>query len=204
VEPAAVAALAGSAVIVAGAALTLAAGGQRASLFALGLALLAVPLAVVSPLDALASAFWVIAVLTAWVLLLGGTQRPEAVEGWARVALPLGGWPEAGFVLLSAALTFAAVSPPLGPVRAATAAGAMAAIAAAALLLFVPGVRRATSGAILSVLAAPLAVATAGVVLDQAFVVALGLAVLGVAAANRALLAAGSGDPSGRPNPDAP
>jgi hypothetical protein len=176
VEPAAVASLAGSAAIVVGAAL---------------------PLAVTSPLDALTSAFWVVAVLTAWVLLLGAARVAPA----GPPALPLGGLAEAGYVLLGAALAFAAVSSPLGSVRGGVAAAATAAILSAAVLLVVPGARRATAGSILSLLAAPLVVSAAGVALEQAFVVAVGLGVLGIAAAGRAF--AGATEPAGRPGPGA-
>jgi hypothetical protein len=189
VEPAAIASLAGAAGVVVGAALAVATAGTRAPLLGLGLAMLAAPLALVPTLGSLASAFWVVAALLAAFLLLGGPPRtmPSAAP------VPLGGWPETAFVVLGAAMTFAAGQASGGPGDAAALAAASACgLAAGVLLLFATGVRRTAAGAILALVAVPLGAAGLGVIVESSFAAALAVSLVVIAGAARALGPAGT------------
>jgi hypothetical protein len=190
VEPAAIASLAGAAGVVLGATLAVATAGPRAPVLGLGLALLAAPLALVPTLGSLASAFWVVAALLAAFLLLGGP--PESKPTAAPV--PLGGWPEAAFVVLGAAMTFAAGQASGDPGDAAALAAASACgLAAGILLLFATGVRRTAAGAILALVAVPLAATGLGVIVESSFAAALAVSLVVIAGAARAL------EPTGTP-----
>ena len=197
-EPAAIASLAGAAGVVIGAALAVATAGARAPVLALGLAMLAAPLALAPSLGALASAFWLVAALLAAFLLLGGPPRSMP----AAAPVPLGGWPEAAFVVLGAAMTYAAVQTGADPADPAVLAAASACgLAAGVLLLFATGVRRTAAGAILAFVAVPLAAAGLGVTIEPSFAAALAVTLVVIAAAARAVGPAGTpagAEPSAR------
>ena len=187
-DPAAIASLAGASGVVIGAALSVAIAGARAPVLALGLVMLAAPLALAPSLGALASAFWLVAALLAAFLLLD--RPPRSVPAAAPV--PLGGWPEAAFVVLGAAMTFAAGQAGADPGEAAALAAASACgLAAGVLLLFASGVRRTAAGAMLAFVAVPLAAAGLGVAVGSSVAAALALTLVVIAGAARALGPAG-------------
>jgi len=188
VEPAAIASLAGAAGVVLGAALAVGTPGSRAPVLALGLAMLSAPLALAPSLGAFGSAFWLVAALLAAFLLLGGPPHwvPDAVPA------PLGGWPEAAFVVLGAAMTFAAGQAGADAGDAALLAAASAcALAAVVLLLFAVGARRTAAGAMLAIVAVPLATAGLGVIVEASLAAALAVTLVAIAGAARALEPAG-------------
>ena len=183
-EPAAIASLAGAAGVVLGAALAVGTPGSRAPVLALGLVMLSAPLALAPSLGAFASAFWLVAALLAAFLLLSGPP------GWVPDATPapLGGWPEAAFVVLGAAMTFAAGQSGADAGDAALLAAASACgLASVVLLLFAVGARRTAAGAMLAIVAVPLATAGLGVVVEASLASAFAVTLVAIAGAARAL-----------------
>ncbi len=170
------------------AAATLATRAPRIAILGMAAALVVSPLAL-SPLpQALPLAFWLVASLLGAFLLIRSIADPTE-----RLApLPLGGWPEAAFVMAMLVLGWAA-SPVAGAGRGAStalAAGLAACTAALPLVGFARDPVRTGIGTILLLEGAGLVAAGLGGTPGGAQIMALALAVLAAAAAAREVLAA--------------
>jgi hypothetical protein len=168
--------------------LTLAARGPRSAILGMAAALVVSPLALAPFPQALPLTFWLVASLLAAFLLLRSIGDPAE-----RLApLPLGGWPEAAFVIAVLVLGWAA-SPVAGAGRGAStalAAGLAACAAALPLVGFARDPVRTGIGTILLLEGAGLVAAGLGGTPGGAQIMALALAVLAAAAAAREVIAA--------------
>ncbi len=158
----------------------------QVAVLAMGAALVLSPLAL-SPLPAvLPLAFWLVtALLATYLLVLAEREGPALLP-----PLPLGGWAEAAFVLVGLALGWAA-APIAGPGRGpatALAAGVAVAFAAVPLAAFSRDTLRTAIGTVLFLDACGLVAASLTGTPGQLEVVALGLAIVGAAAASREVL----------------
>ena len=158
----------------------------RVAVLGMGAALVLSPLAL-SPLPpVLALAFWLVtALLATYLLLLAEREGPALLP-----PLPLGGWAEAAFVLVGLALGWV-VAPVAGPGRGpatALAAGVAVAFAAVPLAAFSRDTLRTAIGTVLVLDACGLVAAALAGTPGQLEVVALGLAIVGAAAASREVL----------------
>ena len=158
----------------------------QVAVLAMGAALVLSPLAL-SPLPpVLPLAFWLVtALLATYLLVLAEREGPALLP-----PLPLGGWAEAAFVLIGLALGWA-VAPIAGPGRGpatALAAGVAVAFAAVPLAAFSRDTLRTAIGTVLFLDACGLVAASLTGTPGQLEVVALGLAIVGAAAASREVL----------------
>ena len=196
-------AAAGALVSAGAAAVTLATRGPRVAVLGMAAALVVSPLTLAPLPQALPLAFWLVASLLAAFLLLRSIADPTA-----RLApLPLGGWPEAAFVIALLVLGWAA-SPVAGAGRGAStalAAGLAACAAALPLVGFARDPVRTGIGTILLLEGAGLVAAGLGGTPGGAAIMALALAVLAAAAAAREVMtAAAAGIPATAPGLQTP
>lgn len=158
----------------------------QVAVLGMGAALVLSPLAL-SPLPpVLPLAFWLVTALLATDLLLLAEREGPALLP----PLPLGGWAEAAFVLVGLALGWVA-APMAGPGRGpatALAAGVAVAFAAAPLAAFSRDMLRTAIGTVLVLDACGLVAAALTGTPGQLEIVALGLAIVGAAAASREVL----------------
>jgi hypothetical protein len=181
-------AAAGALVSTGAAALTLAARGPRVAILGLAAALVVSPLALAPLPQALPLTFWLVASLLAAFLLLRSIGDPAE----PLAPLPLGGRPEAAFVIAVLVLGWAA-SPVAGAGRGAStalAAGLATCVAALPLVGFARDPLRMGIGTILLLDGAGLVAAGLGGTPGGAQIMALALAVLAAAAAAREAITA--------------